>query len=239
MAGTVTGALRGVARRYAAHPPAVGLARRISGQVDGGAPGPLPESTATGDPGASGAEQTTAAGAGRRADCSASVWSAAARQVLGKKGNKARKAAKKAAAEADANKPGGNVSQVLNPSSGGLATQSTGQLPSGNGGEDFSTFDQLKHLDPVLQAVALVPWLPDNQEGHSRRDFIKSSVMDQLESKGWDLRGAVYRIWKGERDLSAVLEGKDSGTRAALTAVMYHCKKFDEELGDFRTYAGK
>lgn len=87
------------------------------------------------------------------------------------------------------------------------------------GGEDFSTFDQLKHLDPVLQvgcvpqrgsgatgqhelegrvqpsrhgiptprylsptltrlvclrpvdfrqAVALVPWLPDNQEGHSR-----------------------------------------------------------------------
>lgn len=29
------------------------------------------------------------------------------------------------------------------------------------------------------------------------------------------------------------------GTRAALTAVMYHCKKFDEDLGDFRTYAGK
>mmetsp|Transcript_12714 Transcript_12714/g.35758 ORF Transcript_12714/g.35758 Transcript_12714/m.35758 type:complete len:260 (-) Transcript_12714:343-1122(-) len=102
---------------------------------------------------------------------------------------------------------------------------------------EHSVFDQLKQLDPVLQAVALVPWLPNNQEGQKRRDYINSTLMDQLEAKGWDVRGRVLQIWEGERDLSTILDDKDSGTRAALTSIMYHCKKFDAELGDFREYA--
>lgn len=28
--------------------------------------------------------------------------------------------------------------------------------------------------------------------------------------QGWDLRGSVFRMWEGERDLSAILDGKDS-----------------------------
>lgn len=159
------------------------------------------------------------------------MWSAAARQVLGGKRKAKKESSKSAASDSEG---AASIAKVAGPKTAVEA----GPPPGSPAGPEFSVFEQLRHLDPILQAVALVPWLPDNAEGHSRKSFIKSTVMDQLESKGWDVRGAVYLMWEGERDLATVLEGKDSGTRAALTAILYHCKNLDTELGDFRSYAG-
>ncbi|KAL4430825.1 hypothetical protein ABPG75_006081 [Micractinium tetrahymenae] len=93
--------------------------------------------------------------------------------------------------------------------------------------------ERLKKIDPLLQAVAAVPWLTDVrvQGAEERVQMIKSKVVDEIESWGWDVRGPVRRIWTGERDLSVLEQGKDSGSREAIKAILFHAVKNDSKYG--------
>ena len=46
------------------------------------------------------------------------------------------------------------------------------------------------------------------------------------------MRGAVRKIWAGERRLAAVqLQDKDSGSRAAIKAILFHAVQHDNKFG--------
>ena len=48
---------------------------------------------------------------------------------------------------------------------------------------------------------------------------------------GWDVRGAVRKIWAGERRLAAVQQDKDAGSRAAIKAILFHAVQHDNNFG--------
>ena len=53
-------------------------------------------------------------------------------------------------------------------------------------------------------------------------------------SAGYDLRGAVHKIWMGERRLSALQQNTDAGTREVIKAILFHATKYDNSHGHKR-----
>ena len=45
------------------------------------------------------------------------------------------------------------------------------------------------------------------------------------------MRGAVRKIWAGERRLAAVQQDKDAGSRAAIKAILFHAVQHDNNFG--------
>ncbi|KAK9820548.1 hypothetical protein WJX72_011517 [[Myrmecia] bisecta] len=96
--------------------------------------------------------------------------------------------------------------------------------------EDELLRGNLKRLDPLLAAVAAVPWM-GTEDGRERANFIQKNVLDELEAQGWDLRGGVQRIWQGERDIDQLSQRLDIGSRAALSGILFHTAKIEEQHG--------
>lgn len=48
---------------------------------------------------------------------------------------------------------------------------------------------------------------------------------------GWDVRGAVRRVWSGERHLGSLLDGKDAGTQLAIKAIHFYSLQNDKKMG--------
>eukprot|EP00887_Chlorella_sp_A99_P005361 scaffold1.g5361.t1 len=61
--------------------------------------------------------------------------------------------------------------------------------------------------------------------------FIGGRVLDELEGAGWDLRGAVVRIWAGEREARHLVAGKDDASREAIKLVLWHALQYDSKHG--------
>ena len=57
--------------------------------------------------------------------------------------------------------------------------------------EDFGEVDPLQQFDFVLRAIVAVVNGDDSQRGDIEK------LLDDLETKGWHLKGAVVRIWAG------------------------------------------
>ena len=53
-------------------------------------------------------------------------------------------------------------------------------------------------------------------------------------SAGYDLRGAVHKIWMGERRLAALQQNTDAGTREVIKAILFHATKYDNSHGHKR-----
>lgn len=90
---------------------------------------------------------------------------------------------------------------------------------------------QIKKLAPLLAALAAVPWIDPALEDGQRVPFIKSTVLDEVEGMGWDVRGGVTRLWAGERNFAKLLADKDLGSRLALQAVIDLTSKFEQDFG--------
>ncbi|EFN59079.1 expressed protein [Chlorella variabilis] len=99
--------------------------------------------------------------------------------------------------------------------------------------EQAAAMTKIRQLDPLLQAVAAVPWLAasEDQQSRDRVPVIRSRVMDEIESWGWDVRGAVRRVWSGERHLGSLLDGKDAGTQLAIKAIHFYSLQNDKKMG--------
>lgn len=96
----------------------------------------------------------------------------------------------------------------------------------------------LEKLNPLLQAVALVPWMmhaKEDPKSLEKAEIVKTKVLDELESWGWDVRGPVRKIWAGERDEKVLVKGKEGGTVAAIQTLLMHAKAGDEAMGK-KTY---
>lgn len=48
---------------------------------------------------------------------------------------------------------------------------------------------------------------------------------------GWDVRGAVHKIWAGTRDYKLLRTGVDPGSCDAIKAVLEHTRRYDEQYG--------
>lgn len=55
---------------------------------------------------------------------------------------------------------------------------------------------------------------------------------------GFDVRGAVRRIWLGQRDAQLLLMGRDAGSAAAIKQILFHAQMYDNKLGK-QTYVPK
>ncbi|PSC68893.1 T-cell activation mitochondrial [Micractinium conductrix] len=90
---------------------------------------------------------------------------------------------------------------------------------------------KIKKLDPLFSAVAALPWLSRMPDADMRQRvrMIRTKVMDELESEGWDVRGPVRRIWDGERNLEVLQQGKDAGSRDAIKSVLFHVVLYDRK----------
>ena len=54
---------------------------------------------------------------------------------------------------------------------------------------------------------------------------------DELEGMGWDVRGAVQKIWQGGRDVQALAADKDRGSRMAIEAILNHTMGLETQRG--------
>ncbi|KAL0022488.1 hypothetical protein WJX79_010730 [Trebouxia sp. C0005] len=90
---------------------------------------------------------------------------------------------------------------------------------------------QIQKLEPLLAALAAVPWIDPGAEDGQRVPYIKTAVLDEVEGMGWDIRGGVTRIWAGDRDLADILASKDPGSKIALETVIRLAKLFEEDFG--------
>lgn len=96
--------------------------------------------------------------------------------------------------------------------------------------------DALKQLDPALNALAFVPWLPSDEQGALRRHYILHEVLPGLVAKGWAIDSGVRRIWLGERDSASLVAaemaaGTDAASCEAAKQVLFHTRALETELG--------
>jgi hypothetical protein len=94
----------------------------------------------------------------------------------------------------------------------------------------------LAGLDPLLNAVAAVPWLPLDSEGNQRRHYIIHHVVRELAVQGWALERGAMKVWSGARDADALAAeeqalGLDAASAQALKMVVYHARQLEAELG--------
>lgn len=94
----------------------------------------------------------------------------------------------------------------------------------------------LAALDPLLNALAAVPWLPATPEGAERRHYLLHTVVRELEADGWQLERGCAAIWAGERAAEALLaaeaaRGVDAASQEALKQVLFHARALEAELG--------
>jgi hypothetical protein len=78
-----------------------------------------------------------------------------------------------------------------------------------------------------------VPWLDDGSvDERELRGVVAVGLLGTLEEVGWELRAGVAAIWGGERDAGALAaRARDARQAAALSAVLYHTAKLEEEYG--------
>ena len=93
----------------------------------------------------------------------------------------------------------------------------------------------LKDLDPALEAIAAVAWLPDVEkdakEGERKR-IVQYEVIPHLVREGWNLKGETLEaIWRGERDEKILLDGIDGGSALAVLAILKHTKNLERMYG--------
>ena len=89
----------------------------------------------------------------------------------------------------------------------------------------------LKINDKLFEAIAAVPWIPEPQ-GDDRVRAINAEIVPRLAKEGWDVsRENIERIWRGERDDAAVMEGLDAASGLALSAIIRHARNFDRVYG--------
>ena len=96
--------------------------------------------------------------------------------------------------------------------------------------------EALAAMDPLLHAVAAVPWLPSSPEGAARRHYLIHDVVGSLEAEGWNISRGVGKIWTGARDSDALMAeedsaGVDAASLQALKAVLFHAHRLEQELG--------
>ena len=94
----------------------------------------------------------------------------------------------------------------------------------------------LRGLDPLLNAIAVVPWLPRDAEGASRRHYIIHHVLRELSTQGWSLERGAAKVWAGARNADALAAeeealGLDGASAQALKMVVFHARALDKELG--------
>ena len=94
----------------------------------------------------------------------------------------------------------------------------------------------LAGMDPLLNAVAAVPWLPADSEGASRRHYIIHHVLRELATSGWALERGAAKVWAGQRDSAALAAeemalGLDAASAEALKMIVYHARQLEAELG--------
>jgi hypothetical protein len=103
--------------------------------------------------------------------------------------------------------------------------------------------ETLAALDPLLHALAAVPWLPATEDGALRRHMLLHDIMPDLQRRGWLLERAAHKVWLGERDTAALLAaegaaGADAASLEAIKTLLYHAKRLDKELGPAPQAAG-
>ena len=105
----------------------------------------------------------------------------------------------------------------------------------GGGAETRDVHRALKDLDPALEAIAAVAWLPDVEkdakEGERKR-IVQYEVIPHLVREGWNLKGETLEaIWRGERDEKILLDGIDGGSALAVLAILKHTKNLERMYG--------
>ncbi len=93
------------------------------------------------------------------------------------------------------------------------------------GGPDMAQV--LRDFEPLLQDIALIA-LAEN--GADLPDALRESLpevrerteaaLEQLEQQGWRLRGAIERIWSGERDTATLTAGLDDQDAQLIRRVL-------------------
>lgn len=66
---------------------------------------------------------------------------------------------------------------------------------------------------------------------------ILETVIPSLEEKGFRIRGAVMKVWSGERDMHTISGAYDSYTKALISRILMHTKTF-EVTNDFNLPRG-
>jgi hypothetical protein len=122
------------------------------------------------------------------------------------------------------------------PVAAAYAADNVARPPRAADGSPVDLASALKSLDPLLNAVAAVPWLPLDEAGAARRHYIIHHVIRELASAGWAIERGCVKIWNGRRDADALeaeelAAGTDAASAQALKMVVFHARALEAELG--------
>jgi hypothetical protein len=80
----------------------------------------------------------------------------------------------------------------------------------------------------VLQAIAALPWL---EETHKVRAYVEGVGLDELSAQGLQLRSVAQRVWRGERDATALSRGLSETGGLCVERILEHTAMLESTNG--------
>mmetsp|Transcript_30828 Transcript_30828/g.37360 ORF Transcript_30828/g.37360 Transcript_30828/m.37360 type:complete len:389 (-) Transcript_30828:228-1394(-) len=94
----------------------------------------------------------------------------------------------------------------------------------------FSLPDALRHIDPLLEALAAVPWLQEEKPDQCQQ--LQNEVIERMNSDGWIIKEACHRIWYEDcRNVHELSQGVDGASKIAIASILGHLTKFEKDMG--------
>ena len=100
--------------------------------------------------------------------------------------------------------------------------QERGEAPPVSGAEAVETHNA------VLQAIAALPWL---EESHKVRAYVEGVGFDELSAQGLQLRSVAQRVWRGERDATALSRGLSETGGLCVERILEHTAMLESTNG--------
>ncbi|TDH64767.1 uncharacterized protein CCR75_006240 [Bremia lactucae] len=104
--------------------------------------------------------------------------------------------------------------------------------------EDASIENLLKELNEVFEIIAAVPLMDEEEYGEVRQHFESGSGLDEIDERGYNIKAGTHKIWKGERDLTKIVEGLDTDSAQILQRILLHTLNIERKVREMLSNGG-
>ncbi len=93
------------------------------------------------------------------------------------------------------------------------------------------TFALLVLTNQVFEIIAAVPMLDEEEYGEVRRYYEQEQGLDEIDNRGFRIKEATHRIWKGERDLNTLTKGLEADSALIIQRILLHTLSIEQKVG--------
>ncbi|DAZ97673.1 TPA: hypothetical protein N0F65_009674 [Lagenidium giganteum] len=98
--------------------------------------------------------------------------------------------------------------------------------------EDSSIERILNELNDVFEIIAAVPLLDEEEYGELRRYYEVQNGLDEIEARGYRIKDATHKLWKGERNITKLTTGLDADSAQIVQRIFMHTLSIEQKVRD-------